>query len=423
MPASLAHVVSEIERVADELGLEPLKVTEKHLRANSALGWRDVSAHGGIAKIKRDAFGHEAPPNLASKRGVELRTQYVRGLERKVGESEYLADRVRTSLAEALEQNPIRVTGLRKKWDRLDVVPRKRELVALLSDLHYGLIVDPTEVEGNAYNWTVAARRTARLAEQIVTWKPEHRKETELTLVLAGDLIQGAIHAVSEGNVTLLTEQVHGASCILIALIDLLRHHYRRIKVHCVGGNHDRMLHRGEGRATSAKWDSFASIIHMLLQAAFREADDVSFNVPRAPYVTFELPGGALAYATHGDTVTTSGNVGRNVPVERIAQRVYALDASGVFAKPIDVVMLGHVHVPLLTQLPNGAHLVVNGALSGIDAFAQSIGVLASHPAQVIFEAVDGHPVGDFRIVRLKEADSIAAYDEVIRPPAGPPSL
>jgi hypothetical protein len=88
-------------------------------------------------------------------------------------------------------------------------------------------------------------------------------------------------------------------------------------------------------------------------------------------------------------------------------------------AVKIDALCVGHVHTPLTMLMESGCHIVVNGCLSGVDPFAQSIGIFANNPAQIMFETTPNHAVGDVRIVQLKEADNNAALDDIIEAPDG----
>lgn len=403
---------------ADAYGVEPLTLNRTQLLKHSGISRRQLDKLGAYGPLRFDLFGAGRDVDLPAVRGVQVRNNYMRSLERKVSEPEYLVERLRTAISDALAERPIEVARPRA-WTRAERrTPILRELVAPMSDLHYGLIIDPNEVTGNAYNWTIASRRTARYAEQLIDWKPEHRDATKLRLGLNGDIVNGLIHSISEATVVPAAEQLCGATQILVGMLDLLSEHFREIEVECLPGNHDRWpAHRGSGRAVTQKWDSLVAPLFDALKLAFRHNHRIKFHTPKTPYCAFDLPGGKLGLMTHGDTVLTSGNVGRAIHVERIAQQVYALDASGVLPRRVDVVVLGHVHTAVWITLPNGCDVVINGAMPGSDPFAQSIGIHKSPPIQVMFEATAEYAVGDFRKIRLACADDAACYDDLIRPP------
>ena len=89
-----------------------------------------------------------------------------------------------------------------------------------------------------------------------------------------------------------------------------------------------------------------------------------------------------------------------------------------VFEQNVSVVLFGHWHQPSQFMLHDGTICVVNGSLIGSESFAQNgIGFFNSMPAQVMFESVPGFPVGDFRIVQLRDADNNEALDKIINVP------
>lgn len=419
MARSLHFVLSEITRVAALVGCDSRSLARDDLLSRSEVTRHDLDSLGPYTKLRQDAahtIGEAPSIDVVAARGVELRTSYVRGLERRASESDYFLERLEEATIRLFERAPLVVAAPRSRQERAQKEIFSRELVAVISDTHFGLEIDSREVPGNRFDWTIAARRLAKVAFQIATWKPQHRKETSLTICLAGDIIQGVIHAESDLNVTPMSEQIHGASQMLVQMIDYLSQHFDCIRVVCTPGNHDRFTHRS-GRAVSGKWDGFAAQIYGILTFAFRMHDAIEIIIPRTPYVTFELVGGALVFVTHSDTVLRSGNL-RRLNVEKITEQIHRLDASHTFEKPIAVTVVGHTHIALWTQLDNGTDLIANGCLSGADPFAQSLGFHASHPAQMIFEATPEHPVGDVRRVRLRDADQDASYDEIISPPS-----
>ena len=406
-------IIDDIDRVVGELNVKHHELTlGKYLELGSYS--RDVIAsHGGLPRIIRDAFGpyERAYTVLHAQR---TRANYVKKLERVAGSYKTLADRIVTNLVEAYTHNPPPVQKNLKPVAIGKTKNKRRANVAFISDTHWGLKIDKNEVPANAHDWTIASRRMAKFAHQIATYKQEHRADSqELYLCLGGDLCQGIIH-LSESGTDLLTIQLHGAHWILMQMIEYLRGHYKRIHVKCTTDNHMRMIHKGPDRATHQKWDSFATVLHLMLQASFRNAKDVDFQIPKTPYTEFDVLGHSV-FLTHGDTVLRSGYVSKSVPIGKITNDVRALQAQHM-NKPLNAVMMGHVHVPLNTTLDNGVELIINGTGSGTDAYAQSLGIMNSNPCQVLFEATEDYVVGDFRKVFLRDADDNLSYDKVIIP-------
>lgn len=418
MARPLEFIHEEIVRVADELGKNPRLITRSEFLPETDVTKHDLETYGGFAKLRADAahvMGVASHKDAPAARGVELRNSYVRKLERKVATADYLADKLQDSISRVFEVYPVEIP---KSTVSLEKKHRgKRLLTLLLSDLHFGMDVDPREVLHSEFNWKIASRRLAKVCYQAAAWKREHRQETELQVVLNGDILTGVIH-LSEAKIRPVTEQVWGATAILAKALGFLRQHFGRIKVLCLPGNHDRMTYRSNDRAVSQRWDSHSHSVYLGLMCYFRQDKDLVFDIPMSGMGTYQAPGEHLIYASHGDTEPGIGNVGKSFNVSQTTQSLLKLNAGGVFEKKLSVALFGHWHQPSLFMLPDGTMCVVNGCLIGADGFAQNgVGYFNTMPAQVMFESVPGFPVGDFRVIQLRDADADTSLDEVIAIP------
>lgn len=418
MAKALDHVLSEILRVAEEQDLDPRLMTRKQFLPSTDVSKRDLQKYGGYAKLKADAahIGGITPyADMPQARGVQLRNQYVRSLERKVASADYLSKKILDGFQEIFENNPIVVP---KAAIELKKAKHNRRLLTLLwSDLHFGVDVDPREVLKSEFNWTIASRRMARLVQQAALWKPEHREETELQIVLNGDILHGVIH-LSEANIKDIQEQIWGASAILTKAIGFLAQHFGRIRVLCLPGNHDRIGYRSSERAIAQRWNSHSHSVYLALKCWFKDAKHVTFDVPMAGLGHYELPGGQIVLATHGDTEPAISNVGKSFNVTKTTEAILRLNAGDVLPRDPDVVLYGHWHQPSMYMLPEGTVCIVNGSLIGSESYAQNgIGFFNSMPAQVMFESVKDYPVGDFRIIQLRDADKDESLDKIIHVP------
>jgi hypothetical protein len=416
MARPIEFVKAEIVRVADECGYNPREqgFTRTKFTPHTDVTKYDLQAYGGFTRLKQDAANDHGIPHikdLKEARGVDLRLNYVRSLERRVGQVNYLSDKLRDCVERVFEKNPIVLSSGKLVSNKK---PTKRLLTLLLSDLHFGLTVDPREVLKSEFNWTVAARRLVKFCHQAVEYKTHHREETELQVVLNGDVIHGVIH-LSEANIVPLTEQIYGATAILVKALDYLHKHFKRVRVLCLPGNHDRVTYRSKERAVSQRWDSHSHAIYLGLQCAFRSNPSVTFDIPMAGMGTYETPGSHLVFASHGDTEPSVGNVGKALNVSQVTTSLLKLNAGNPYNKKIEVALFGHWHQPSIWMLQDGTICIVNGCLLGSDPYGQnSVGFFNSMPAQIMFESVKGYPVGDHRIVQLRDADNVTEYDKII---------
>ena len=233
-------------------------------------------------------------------------------------------------------------------------------------------------------------------------------------IAINGDTLQGIIH--DQETTPLMTTQFSAGLFLFSQAISYLAGHFNSVRVICTTGNHARFLHKqNKGRQSASKWDGFHTCLHVGLKYALKSHTNVSFELPVTPYALIDIQGHKY-FITHGDTVVSPGNVGKSISTESIKNKINDLMAG---LGKIDVAVFGHVHVSCYTTLNNGTELVVNGTMSGIDPFAQSIGILKNNPCQQLFEITPDQAVGDMRFVRLKDADEEVELDNIIQPFSG----
>jgi hypothetical protein len=412
-------VKAEILRVAEEEGFNPREqaFTRAKFLPHTDVTKHDLEVYDGFTRLKQDAadeVGLPALKNLTEARGVQLRRNYVRSLERQVGQENYLSNKLQDTIAAVFRANPITLSPGKMKTTKK---VQSRTLTILLSDLHFGIDVDPREVLKSKFNWNIAARRLAKICHQASEYKKQHRAETKLQVVLNGDILHGVIH-LSDAKIRPLTEQIYGATSILLKALDYLRNHFKTVSVLCLPGNHDRPVYRDKSRAVSQRWDSHSHAVFLGLKCAFRRDKGITFDIPMSGMGTYETPGGHLIYASHGDMEPGVGNVGKALNVKDTTTSLLKMHAGQPFNKKVEVALFGHWHQPSMWMLQDGTICIVNGCLLGSDTYSQNaVGFFNSMPAQVMFESVPGYPVGDYRIIQLRDADTELEYNKIIPAP------
>lgn len=376
----------------------------------------DLVRLGGWAVVKAAAASERedlqpTEQDLAARRGLQLETNYRRKVERKLGDRMSFETSLLETLERAWSARPVTLSQSPRYGKEL-AAPIDSEVVLFLSDLHFGSVIDPAEVPGNAYNWTVAARRLGLLVHEAATYKISRDEPRKLRILLGGDIIEGTIHGRDHDSYP-LAEQIDGTCQMLTSAIDFLRLYFHEINVVCATGNHDRWTERK--REVSGKWNGIATTIYRRLASTFRHQHEVKFHVPKTPYTMWTAPGGHQCLLTHGDTVINCGQPSKNLKIDALSSQVSKL--AKALGHAIDLVAVGHYHTPLSTQLEDGCAFVVNGCASGTGPYAQSLGIHGSAPTQLLWESVPGHPLGDCRFVRLKAADNEPGWEEIVPVP------
>ncbi len=414
---SLDAIIADLVLAAGKLGIDPSDLTKSkyYLGGGKFTEWQ-LKSKGGVTNIIRDAFA-KAPgaEDLAAVRGTQIRNLAFRKMQRDYGTELHREKRFKSILSEVFKENPIVLNNKPKEPKRRPTRKIERYNIGHLSDMHFGIGIDPLEIEDNQYNWLISARRLAQVVESLAHYKLDHREECGgLVLNMGGDLAQGIIHA-DDANQDLLTWQFTGAVRYLCAAIDYLLNFYDKILVPVTPDNHMRILThtKGKDRARAQKYDSFNSMMFEAIQQAFRRDPRVEFIVPRTPYTTYKIFGRTFL-STHGDTVLNFGSPEKAVDIGNISRQIDRLNSSTSEQDRVQVVLAGHVHTALYLGLPNDVDLFINPSLSGTDSYAQSMGFLKSRTGQWIFESTRDHRIGDTRLIWTNDADDNEALDEII---------
>lgn len=365
-----------------------------------------------VRKLYNNWEGHdfsedEMIKNIRSSHSIRKGNSKLRKENKVILEELDKKDNFMSEFEDVLKANPFKIHKPVKSKTKKK---HKRTIFAHLSDNHIGARIDEDELGGvNKFGPLEEARRLAFFVREVANYKLDHRSDTDLVLAINGDALQGIIH--DQETTPLMTTQFSAGLSLFTQAISYLAQHFNNVRVICSTGNHARFLHKGnKGRQTSSKWDGFHTCLNVAMKHALKDHKNVSFEIPITPYALIDIQGHKY-FITHGDTVISPGNVGKSISTESIKNKINDL-ISGL--GPIDVAVFGHVHVPCYTTLNNGTELVVNGTMSGIDPFAQSIGIVKNNPCQQLFEITPTQPVGDMRFVRLKEADELEELDAII---------
>jgi predicted phosphodiesterase len=290
----------------------------------------------------------------------------------------------------------------------------KRFINLVISDTHFGSDVKKEETGVANYGVKEESRRLAKVVQETIAYKKEHREHTALNLLLIGDLTNGTLHDPRDGAP--LAEQVCRAIHLLTQAVMRLASEFQEINVYCESGNHGRRKERHHNRATNQKWDSYETIIYYSIKQAVANQKNVKVHITKKPYDHYEVFGKKIMY-THGDNVINPGYPGKDIKIGSLETQLNKINASLKDTEEYSVAIVGHVHTFSQTLLSNGVYMITNGALIPPDDFAVSIGILESPCGQLLFESVEGYPVGDTRFIRVGiTEDNDASLDKIIKP-------
>lgn len=284
----------------------------------------------------------------------------------------------------------------------------------LLSDLHVGAHLDPQECPVE-YKTIQESRRLGKVVSQVTNYKQQYRNESKLIIHLLGDVIQGQLHDLRDGDV--YTYQYAAAVYYLVQTILYCCQEYPQVEVYCTPGNHGRNVARHQHKAVFQKWDSIETMIYVAVKTAILNSGvtNCKFFIPKTPYYTvtiFDNKG----FFTHGDTALFPGHPGHSINVNRLSQQVCKWNTARNIGGPFNIFGCGHIHVGSVINLPDGVTLITNGALVPPDPYSLSIGSPDNTCGQYIWESVEGHGVGDQRFIIVDGAEKDSKYNDIIKP-------
>jgi predicted phosphodiesterase len=406
-----------LKQLAIELKITPQEIDAKDFKTQSDFSEWSLRQLGGFSAAKAVLY-----PELAvggpEARGTKMKAAWLKKKVTKQVNDEYLKIEFLETFKEVMKDTPLKLHPVKKP--KAKAKHKDRTVVVQVSDTHFGANIEASEMGGiNEFNWVVAARRMGLLAEQVVGYKPQHRSDTKLVIVINGDIIAGVIHN-QEWFADLLSKQTAGTMKILIQFISYCAQHYDDVEVVMTSGNHGRSMHKGsKDRGNTHKWDSYETNIYLGVKYAVEsKCKNVKCSIPETPYAIINIQGHKF-FATHGDTVINVGNPGTSINMKSINTQINKLNASALAEQSFAGVMVGHVHVQTAQLADNGTMLLINGTLSGADPYCQSIGIFSNEPTQMIFEVTKEQAVGDIRFVRLVGADKRADLEKIIEPLKG----
>jgi hypothetical protein len=406
----LNAIASDLQNVADSIGIDPGALSSaKYYSGGGYFNDWQMRKVGGFNAIKKLFFEKDLPKERATVGDVkELRKKFLK-TERDLEQRELFLSRLDEILK---DQQPLKIVPYKAKGEKKSI---KRVVNLLLSDLHFG---SDLEAKETGHNWgkIEEARCFARIVKNVCNYKTHYRDQSKLVVSIIGDVIENELH--DRSSAAPLHEQACRAIHLLSQGIARFSENYPEVDVIFAIGNHGRDMAVHHGRATSMKWNAIETTIYYAVKKACQGLKNVKFIQPLTPWGVYEACGHKV-YVTHGDTNLNVGNPGNTISVRSIETQINRLNSSLKDDEKYAVFAIGHVHLSLSTQLPNGAFLIMNGALVPPNSFAQTLSIMRSPQNQVMWESTEDFAVGDQRFINANEAEKDASLDAIIAPFVG----
>lgn len=345
-----------------------------------------------------EAFGF-SPGSLISREAVQsvdaaaAEIRYLKSkVERLEGQIKEKQDRERWHTQFLARLGQVKEQPTPPKWV---VDPKLRDVrhgtpSVCVSDLHYGEVVEPDQVDGwNEYNVSVAERRMKRLAEKtidIFTQVFRGANYPGIIIPVAGDLVSGNNHGeLIVGSEFGLFKQILGARDLLVQFILTMADHFDRVYVPVVYGNHGELRPFGKVQYKNAAEDSADWIIGHLVKEKVEAETDGAARVHVSPSATLLYRNMGVRYLLHhGHSFRGgSGISGILTPLSLGNYRLHKQRAGAEMwmdvAADFDQQIFGHFH-QYLSVISHG--WTCNGSIKGYDEYAKGKNLPYEPPRQ-----------------------------------------
>ena len=255
----------------------------------------------------------------------------------------------------------------------------------ILSDFHWGEVVNPEQVGGiNKYDIEIAERRLRTTITNTIDLCFHHMvnpKYNGLVLALGGDMFSGDIHPeLSQTNEKHVMQLLFGLFDHMIEAIDRLVNAFGHVYIVTAYGNHARNTMKPMFK--DAAFTNFDWVLYNMIEHHYKTAKDdrVKINVANSFDTLYTLQGTRFLL-THGDRIGAGGGGGTIGMLAPIMRGILKLKAQyDTLGHDVDYVLMGHWHQ--LSWLKSG---IVNGSLKGYDEFAMGLRFDPEVPQQALF--------------------------------------
>lgn len=328
-----------------------------------------------VSDNKLESIKQEIGEISLAKRDAQNSFRELNKLKRELSDGILLAESVERALegkdfSDDIEFEPVYIDKLPKK-----------DMIVILSDVHYGAVVD---VEGYLYNTEIAEQLIMEYADKVIDIAEDNNVESVHVMNL-GDLIEHLYLRNQNlfSSERTLSEQITEVSDLIIRFLKRLSK-YVKVTYSAISGNHDRLNGRKQDSIYS---DSAVSVSNKIIETftKYSDNDRIAYE-PAEPYHhTISMNGRDFLFV-HGDRVS-------------LRKRTALSEQSLLYGVNFDAIMGGHIHHHTIQEVGEDKFIATFGSIKGSDEYSiKTIGTSARRSQGVVL--VDEH--GEFEIKQVK---------------------
>lgn len=313
----------------------------------------------------------------------------LRSLCRKVDRAESLEERV-------LEEFSAKIAGMNFDLPPLNLtiqngVEKKRMAFALISDVHFNEIVNPTRIEGyNEFNNKICIEGLDKVFQEV------HKFNASILKVyLAGDLVSGILHGLDTKGELPVTESVVQLAKYLANRLNSISDLYDSIEVVMVNGNHSRLYPKP---VSDFKAFDLEHLLYEIMKSLIIK-DNIKTHYSKSGYAidnvgTIDKP--AYVGIHHSDNKKLNPLSSADV-----LKQFEIFDE--MFGVRIISLLAGHTHKPIFSVNNRGGNVLINGCVSGSNEYGFTNDFLPLKPYQWVGVWNKKGYIEEQKCVRIRE--------------------
>ena len=291
---------------------------------------------------------------------LELKKEKVKVQDLKTQVNKQIRELARKeNLGEILEEKLDKLPNQMINMNYINHTPSKKQGIAMISDVHYGMVVDNFL---NKYNPDIAKERMDYLTDKIIEYSKLNNLDV-MNVCLLGDMISGEQYlSVRLENRENLINQIINVSELLSEAIYKISLNVPFVTISIADGNHERVYNKKE----NLNKDNYTELIRKFLELKLKDVSNITFteNVYDNNIISFECCGNTVV-GLHGDKCKK----------DKVSYEMY-----NMLNKKIDIILMGHFH-QISQDICYETIVYRNGSFIGTDEYARNLN-LNTYPTQ-----------------------------------------
>ena len=279
---------------------------------------------------------------------------------------------------------------------------KAHEFLLMVSDAHYGEVVNPEEALGIKYDTEVCRKRIEYMRDVVIRLADLRQAAypiSKITLACLGDMVGGNIHEeLKNTNQITMVEQAADMAHMLYNLASDMQDYFPEVEIIVKVGNHPRTTKKPPYKQQFDNWEYMMG--QMIKGMGQYGCPSLKVTVPKDMVYIHDIFDYRIAMV-HGHGVKSNSFAG--IPFYGLRNQREAVQAlmSQTGNQRVDMFIMGHFHQYIYWS--GECDIVINGAIKSGDEYGIGTRLSAPDAAQILLEWHPEHGVVSKNIIKLKD--------------------